>query len=301
MGAEARTKLIPMLSLALETSSARGGIALGSDGRLLQEVLFKEGFTGGREAAAAVGAVLASQGLEPAALDAIAVGVGPGSYTGCRVGVTLAKTLGWALGRPVWAVSSLAVLAASAGASGAVEESAVESVVVVLDARRGSYFAARFLLRGSSCDRGENVSLPGLTRVAPDAVGRVEDLISLLEPGGGWVVGDGAAAFLDAAQGLDRIRGSRLVDAWAPRVDLTPAPAVLWQLVFGDGRPPDLVARSLAGIAVVHGRETIHGLVPEYSRPSEPEIRRAQVLAAARDGAPAATFPSPDAADRSRP
>jgi tRNA threonylcarbamoyladenosine biosynthesis protein TsaB len=69
-------------------------------------------------------------------LDAIAVGAGPGSFTGLRIGMATAKGIAYALKRPLWAVSSLAALATSNNAPGV--------VVAVLDARRGEVFAGAY-------------------------------------------------------------------------------------------------------------------------------------------------------------
>jgi tRNA threonylcarbamoyladenosine biosynthesis protein TsaB len=74
-------------------------------------------------------ALIAEAGLEPDAVDAIAVGTGPGSYTGLRIGLVTARALSLSLGAPVAGVSTLAALAA--GSSDAVP---------VIDGRRGEVF-----------------------------------------------------------------------------------------------------------------------------------------------------------------
>ena len=71
-------------------------------------------------------------GLAPSELDAVAIGAGPGSFTGLRIGMATAKGIAFAAGKPLWAVSSLAALASGDPSP---------MVCAVLDARRGEVFA----------------------------------------------------------------------------------------------------------------------------------------------------------------
>src|SRR6266511_1772193 len=103
-----------MLLLAIETSSSRGSIALLEGRELIEEAPFPEGLVHGREITVHLEEVMTRRGIAPGKLEAIAVGVGPGSYTGIRVGVTAAKTLAFALRIPVIPESSLRVTAANA-------------------------------------------------------------------------------------------------------------------------------------------------------------------------------------------
>ncbi|HTM22901.1 MAG TPA: tRNA (adenosine(37)-N6)-threonylcarbamoyltransferase complex dimerization subunit type 1 TsaB, partial [Kofleriaceae bacterium] len=84
---------------------------------------------------------LADAGLAAAAVDAYAVGAGPGSFTGLRIGMATIKGLAFAAGKPVWAVSSLEALALDAGAADGT------LVAAVVDARRGEVFAGWFRRR----------------------------------------------------------------------------------------------------------------------------------------------------------
>lgn len=81
-------------------------------------------------------ATLASAKIQGRALDLIACGVGPGTFTGARVAVATAKGLALGLDRPVLPLSTLAAVAASQPRRGA--------IVATLDARRGELYAARF-------------------------------------------------------------------------------------------------------------------------------------------------------------
>lgn len=72
-----------------------------------------------------------------AELDGIAVGLGPGSYTGLRIGLTAAKTLAYAIGKPLVGLDSLEIIARNAPE----EEHAVS---VIADAQRGDLYVANF-------------------------------------------------------------------------------------------------------------------------------------------------------------
>ncbi len=70
----------------------------------------------------------------------IACGIGPGSYTGVRIGVTVAKTMAWALNVPVWGVSSMLSLVWSGWASITHVDNKLAWLVPLTDARRGQAF-----------------------------------------------------------------------------------------------------------------------------------------------------------------
>lgn len=89
----------------------------------------------------ALAEVLQEADLQPADLDVLAVVSGPGSFTGVRIGMAAIKGLAEALGKPVVAVSRLAVLAAQAGSTGAVH--------AWIDAGRRDLFVGRY--RGGVC------------------------------------------------------------------------------------------------------------------------------------------------------
>lgn len=82
-------------------------------------------------------ALLAEAGLTRSQLDGIAVGRGPGAFTGVRLAVSVAQGLAFALDRPVVTVSSLAALAMEAPADDA-------AVLAVIDARMGEIYAAAY-------------------------------------------------------------------------------------------------------------------------------------------------------------
>ncbi len=139
--------------------------------------------------APAVAQVLALGGLVPGDLDAVAVDLGPGLFTGLRVGVATAKGLAQGLGIGVIGATSLEILAARALDSGWRGD-----VVAVVDGRRGEVFAARFA-RGP--DPGGLVELSPPARLSP------EELPGLLTSAGSPTLacGDGALRYRDLVTG----------------------------------------------------------------------------------------------------
>jgi len=97
--------------------------------------------------APAITGVLADAGLVRQDLTAIVVGVGPGPYTGLRVGVVTARTLGFILDIPVYGVCSLDAIALAA-----VEYGVAEPFLVTTDARRKELFWASYDERGGRLD-----------------------------------------------------------------------------------------------------------------------------------------------------
>jgi tRNA threonylcarbamoyladenosine biosynthesis protein TsaB len=124
-------------------------------------------------------ALLDRAGLRFADVQRIGVGVGPGTFTGLRIGVATARALAQGTGAEVAAVSTLQALAAAARHDG--------PVLAVLDARRGEAFAAAYA-------RGER--LFGPVAVRPEALAGLVEGRS--EPPAAWLaVGNGAVAFRD--------------------------------------------------------------------------------------------------------
>ncbi len=136
--------------LGIDTSTpATAACVLRADGAVFEREPAPKSLTAppghARELMPAVMAVLEESRVVPSELDAIAVGVGPGTFTGLRIGVATARALGHAWGLELRPVSSLAALAAGAIEPGATahEQSARRSpVLAVIDARRGEVFAA---------------------------------------------------------------------------------------------------------------------------------------------------------------
>lgn len=129
------------LVLAVETSVLAASAALvDSSQRQVARWDQPEGLRGSAQLAPGVSGLLEQAGVGVADLAGIAVGVGPGSYTGLRVGVAFARALAWAAGRPVAGVPSLAAAARAELA----RDDALRSVIALVDARRGEVYRADY-------------------------------------------------------------------------------------------------------------------------------------------------------------
>jgi tRNA threonylcarbamoyladenosine biosynthesis protein TsaB len=142
--------------LGIDTSTAIISAAILRDGTLLAERTdtVEHNRTG---LLTMIDALVAGVGLRPLDIEAVAVGAGPGSFTGLRIGMATAKGIAFATHRPLWAVSSLAAVAHAALAP-----DDPDTVIAVLDARRGEVYAGAY--RRSTTG---GVELVGEERVLP--------------------------------------------------------------------------------------------------------------------------------------
>ena len=121
-----------MIVLGLDTATKIGSVAIVRDGEVLAEAR-AESKSHGSELLPMIDELCARAQVRPRDLDAVAIGAGPGSFTGLRIGMATAKGIAFAAGRPLWAVSSLAAMAHDVGGD--------DAIACVLDARRGEVFA----------------------------------------------------------------------------------------------------------------------------------------------------------------
>jgi len=127
-----------MLTLAIETSGPLGSVALFDSGSLLSEQSLELGSKHGQSLIPTIDTLLKQCGKRPRSLELVAVSIGPGSYTGLRVGVVCAKTLAYAAGCPLVAVDTLHAVACNSP----VDTTTVE---VICDAQRGDLFAGKYM------------------------------------------------------------------------------------------------------------------------------------------------------------
>ena len=128
-----------MLTLALETSTRLGSIALGHGDGLISECALAVRATHSETVLDEVARLLARARVDAGRIERLVIGAGPGSFTGVRIAAALAK--GWCCARqvPLYAYSSLRSVAASAGR---------ERVCALFDARRGEVYGGAYARGG---------------------------------------------------------------------------------------------------------------------------------------------------------
>ncbi len=125
------------VSIAIETSCRLGGVALGRDDEIVKVVAFDAGTRHATQLVSRLKELLAAHGLSPAALDHVYVSAGPGSFTGLRIGITVARTLAQAVGHlRCVAVPTALVVAEN------VRDLPWEHLAVIADARQGCIHAS---------------------------------------------------------------------------------------------------------------------------------------------------------------
>ncbi|HYK71744.1 MAG TPA: tRNA (adenosine(37)-N6)-threonylcarbamoyltransferase complex dimerization subunit type 1 TsaB [Pseudoneobacillus sp.] len=127
-----------MSILAIDTSNYTLGVALLEEDKVTGEYITNVKVNHSVRAMPAIQTLMKDCGVEPNQLTKIVVAKGPGSYTGVRIGVTIAKTLAWSLNIPIVGVSSLEVLAAHTG------RYFKGLVAPLFDARRGQIYTGLY-------------------------------------------------------------------------------------------------------------------------------------------------------------
>lgn len=124
-------------ALAIETSGRIGSIALAEAGKVLAERQFEHGLQNAAKILLVIDEMVRTAGWQPRSIHHVYLSIGPGSFTGLRIGTTIAKTMWLAGGARIVAVPTVRVLAENAPADAA-------NVLIVLDAKRDQIFTARF-------------------------------------------------------------------------------------------------------------------------------------------------------------
>ena len=226
-----------MKILAIDTSTPVGSIAL-TEGELLKaQHILNISATHNQRLLPGIDRILEDTGWTLDDLDALAVSLGPGSFTGLRIGLSVIKGLAWARGKPLAGVPTLDALAANV-------PFVPYPICPVLDARKGEIYTALYRLNDEQV----------VEKFTPYMALKPEKLADLISEKTVFV-GD---ALLSYGDRLASRLGDRLLQA-PPHLNVVHASSVAW----------------LAWRMLQLGRhEDVSSCTPLYVRPSEAELSR---------------------------
>jgi tRNA threonylcarbamoyladenosine biosynthesis protein TsaB len=226
-----------MLALAIDTSGDIAGIALATEAKLISEISFGHKMDLLRRLMPNIDRLISDAGKSQADLDGIVISLGPGSFTGLRIGMAAAKSIAHVLKRPIAGIPTLDVLACGASAV------CPKSIAAAIHARPGEVFWALY-----RCNSGH------VKRLTEDRASSVEDMIRLARQETEIVFcGDGAERNREALEA--EFGRASVLDEWfhAPRAAIL-ASLGIQRLLRGDS-------------------DDVFSLVPEYVRKPTPVVR----------------------------
>jgi tRNA threonylcarbamoyladenosine biosynthesis protein TsaB len=201
-----------MLVLGIESSTAQASVTIGSEQGIVGSCTISRGATPGEFLLPAVEFLMHQSGLSYRNLSAVAVGLGPGLFTGLRVGVATAKSLAQALSVPIVGISSLDLLAYDGRYSNKI-------ICPVLDAKRKEVFYAFYRQVPGGVERMSDYSVGSPTHLANDIEAASSDFL---------LIGNGALLYRSQLEDAQRVefgsmanalpRASSLVELALPRL-----------------------------------------------------------------------------------
>ncbi len=204
------------LILAVETSGRLGSVAIAVGRRILTETTFSGPMRHSSEVFPAICSLLNRFGRKPRDIEHIYISVGPGSFTGLRIAVSIAKTMHLANKAKIVAVDTLDVIAANADDYLRQEKTRVEQIAVILDAKRSQFYIAVYQHTSDEQRTASNAiwkkSIPDSLMTASQFLDRFAGKAKPV-----WLLGEGLVYYSDKF----KAEGVRFLDEqyWAPRAE----------------------------------------------------------------------------------
>ena len=158
--------------LAVETSGRVGSVAIGQSDTILYESAFSGFMKHGAELFDTLSGLLERVGIRPSEVGQLYITAGPGSFTGIRIAVTLAKMLSYAAGTRIVAVDTLDAMAENAADYLKTTNSDLTRVATILDAKQNRFFVSLYERQGDTW-----------AKLLPDSLLRPEDVLTLIIKG----------------------------------------------------------------------------------------------------------------------
>ncbi len=224
-----------MIVFGIDTCCMSATAALLSDDRLMAQVVLNNNKTHSQKIMPLIEFMLNQADIKASDIDCFAAAVGPGSFTGVRIGVATAKALSYATGKPCVAVSTLKALSYNVAEFDGI-------ICPILDARRGQVYNALF---------------KGKERLCKDRALSINELLDELENTDGKIIflGDGVPVFKDKIN--ERLNGRAIFANLSQRMNLASSVA---QIGYEE---------LLVGNTIESG-----DLIPQYLRLSQAERER---------------------------
>lgn len=200
------------LILAVETSGRLGSVAIAEGQQILAEVPFSIPMKHSAEILPAVNDLITRFDRKPKEIEHVYISVGPGSFTGLRIAVTLAKIMGLTNSANIVPVDTLDVIAANATDYINEKNTAVEKIAAILDAKRGQFFIAVY-----ERETGENTIAGTWKKVIADCLMTASQFVGQFAGKDKpiWLLGEGLLFYKDKFQ-ADGI-GFLDQQYWTPR------------------------------------------------------------------------------------
>jgi tRNA threonylcarbamoyladenosine biosynthesis protein TsaB len=225
-----------VLVLGIETSTQQTAVALGTEQGIVGGTVLTAGRPGDEAVVPAIEHLLRWTQTPPSSLSGVAVGLGPGLFTGMRVGIATGKTLAQALKIPIVGLASLDVLAFSVA-------HARTLICAVVDAKRGELFFAFYRAVPGGVTREAEFEVGSPEHLAAELEARREDIL---------MVGNGALAY------------RRRLEAAGTHVEFASA-------AYGFPAATALVELAIARMSR-EDFDRLHDLKPYYVRKSDAQI-----------------------------
>lgn len=252
-----------MVILALDTTTAQGSVALARDGRLVAVASGNREQTHGQRLPGDVQSLLRRHHLTIGQVDRYVVAVGPGSFTGLRVGIATVQALALAQGRQVIGLSVLDTLTEIAARRLTGSDAPPELIVPWMDAKRGEIFSALYAPASEDIRAQPRIAAGARWRVADGPMAAIPEVLvdtwrSRLIARRVLVIGDGAAR--DQA-----LLASTLASDARTVIDLPPLAGIMAEMASSLPWSEQSVAP--------------HALHPVYVRRPDAELARAKQTA----------------------
>jgi tRNA threonylcarbamoyladenosine biosynthesis protein TsaB len=218
-----------MIVLGIETATAVCGVALVDNGNVKAELHIEAPQAHSEKLLTMVDEVLCASKHELKDMDAVACSIGPGSFTGLRIGLSVAKGLAFASAKPLVAVSTLEALAYNAVAVGDISVSTL--IVPMIDARRDEVYYAAYTWNGKEISEF----------FSPDAL-KISELFPKLHAEQNVVLtGDGAEKFYTSVHQATELSVFKVVPQHLGKCSAVSV-ARLGEIKYQQGQRDDLVS-----------------------------------------------------------